>query len=57
MIYTTALNAVGAASAVRPTDGWGRRQPLSPAEGSPLEGERLQEAGASRGGENIDRAG
>ncbi len=43
MIYTHTLNA--GAQSDRLTPG-ARRQPLSPAEGSPLECDRLQEAAA-----------
>ncbi len=33
MIYTPTLNAVGAASAVRPTDGWGQEAAAEPRRG------------------------
>ena len=33
MIYTHTLNAVGAASAVRPTDGWGQEAATDPRRG------------------------
>jgi hypothetical protein len=56
MICAPTLNAVGAASALRPTDCSGQGLPLSPAEGWPIECDSLLEAAALRGGENIDLA-
>lgn len=56
MICASTLNTVQRPHSGRLTAG-ARRQPLRPAEGSPREGDSLQAAAASRGGEKIDLAG
>ena len=38
MIYTHTRNAVGAASAVRPTDGWGQEAAAEPCDGGATSG-------------------